>query len=239
MNNTPLEQCQKLIGYRFRDEALLQAALTHASSADTRKDSNERMEFLGDAVLGLVVCHALYDRLPDALEGELTKIKSAVVSRRTCAQIALRLRLPDCLTLGQGMINGEHLPKSLAAAVLEAVIAAVYLDGGMEAARAFILAHADEEIEDAIRSEHQYNFKSQLQQHAQKFMNGTPIYELLDEKGPDHSKCFEIAVSVGPRQFASAWGTSKKEAEQKAALLALQELGLLTDEMSLDASLDA
>jgi ribonuclease-3 len=228
----PLETCQGHLEYRFRDLSLLQAALTHASCANSRRESNERLEFLGDAVLGLVICETLFEHLPNALEGELTKIKSAVVSRRACARVADRLHLTEVLRLGQGMDPTDHLPRSLAAAVLEAVIAAVYLDGGLEAARAFILRHMHDEIRKATKSDHQYNFKSQLQQHSQRFLNATPIYEMLDEKGPDHAKCFEIAVSVGPRQFPSAWGPSKKEAEQKAAWLALQELGLATTDFA-------
>ncbi len=222
-----LEACQSSIGYRFRDLSLLRAALTHSSSADSRKNSNERMEFLGDAVLGLVVCHTVYERFPDLLEGALTKIKSAVVSRRACAAVARTLGLNEVLVLGQGMDSAEQLPPSLSAAVLEAVIGAVFLDGGLEPAREFILTHFDSEIRAATESEHQFNYKSQLQQHAQRFLNATPHYDLLDEKGPDHAKCFEIAVTIGRRQFPSAWGPSKKEAEQKAAQYALIELGQL------------
>jgi len=224
-----LDACQDRMGYRFANLDLLRLALHHASSANHRRDSNERLEFLGDAVLGLVVCQTLYDRLPDALEGEMTKIKSAVVSRRTCAHVAHALRLTEGLVLGQGMENGDQLPSSLAAGTLEAVIAAVYLDGGLEPARVFILQHMNEPLCKATQSQHQSNFKSQLQQWAQRQMNATPQYELLDEKGPDHSKCFEIAVTVAGRQFPSAWGPNKKEAEQKAARLALITVGELTD----------
>ena len=225
--NDPLEACQQQLGYRFNNPELLHAAMTHSSCARTRQDSNERMEFLGDAVLGLVVCQTLYERLPESMEGELTKIKSAVVSRKTCARVADCMRLTHFLRLGQGMEPGSHLPKSLGAAALEAVIAAVYLDGGMEAARAFILSHIDDELRRAIESENQFNFKSQLQQHAQRHLSATPQYELLDEKGPDHAKCFEVAVTIGPRRFSSAWGPNKKDAEQKAARVALIELGLI------------
>lgn len=232
-----LEACQNRIGYKFTDPCLLKAALTHASSANHRRDSNERMEFLGDAVLGLIVCQALYERLPNALEGDMTKIKSAVVSRRACARVAERLRLTAGLVLGQGMDNGEQLPKSLAAGTLEAVIAAVYLDGGLEAARDFILHHMEDELRRATDSQHQYNFKSQLQQWAQRELSATPIYELLDEKGPDHAKCFEVAVSVGGRQFPSAWGTTKKEAEQKAAGLALHAVGEVPEPLGNDGVL--
>lgn len=224
-----LHTCQESIGYCFQDVALLKLALHHASSANHRRESNERMEFLGDAVLGLIVCQALYERLPDALEGDMTKIKSAVVSRRACARVAQRLRLTEGLVLGQGMDNGELLPSSLAAGTLEAVIAAIYLDGGLEAARQFVLRHMEDELNAAIASQHQFNFKSHLQQWAQRHANATPVYELLDEKGPDHAKCFEVAVAVGGRQFPSAWGPNKKEAEQKAARLALITVGELPE----------
>lgn len=227
--NSFFEQFQQQIGYQFQDLGLLAAAFRHASSANNRRDSNERMEFLGDAVLGLIVCHALYESLPEALEGELTKIKSAVVSRATCALVADGMELTDGLVLGQGMDNGLHLPKSLAAGTLEAVIGAIYLDGGLEPAREFVLTQMDEQMRAAVASQHQNNFKSQLQQWAQRELGDTPSYELLDEKGPDHAKCFEIAVAVGDRRFPSAWGTSKKEAEQKAARLALINLGQLPE----------
>jgi ribonuclease-3 len=220
-----LEECQQRIGHRFDDPELLRLALHHASSANHRVQSNERMEFLGDAVLGLVICQTLYERLPEALEGDMTKIKSAVVSRRACAHVARNLRLTEGLVLGQGMETGEHMPSSLAAGTLEAVIAAIYIDGGLEAARRFVLKHMDDILTRATQSQHQFNFKSQLQQWAQRELSATPIYELLDEKGPDHSKCFEIAVSIDGRQFPSAWGPNKKEAEQKAAHLALVTLG--------------
>ena len=226
-NGQLLQGLQERSGYHFNDLKLLREAMTHASSADHRRDSNERLEFLGDAVLGLVVCQAVFQRLPEALEGELTKIKSAVVSRRICARVADKLRLTEPLILGQGMGMAE-LPKSLAAGVFEAFVGAMYIDGGLDPARRFILANMSAEIEHAARSDHQFNFKSQLQQYSQRHLSAAPQYELLDEKGPDHSKCFEIAVNVGGRQFASAWGPSKKEAEQKAAHTALVELGALT-----------
>jgi ribonuclease-3 len=220
-----LDACQASIGYTFKDPELLRAALTHSSAARHRRDCNERMEFLGDAILGIVVCEELYNRYPEAQEGDLTKIKSAVVSRRTCAVVAQKLDLPDVLVLGMGMESGEHLPRSLAAGVLEALIAAIHIDGGLDAAREFILRHMNDEIVAAAESEHRFNFKSQLQQLAQRRWNLTPQYDMLDEKGPDHSKCFEVAVAIGTRHFPGAWGPSKKEAEQKAAYLALIELG--------------
>jgi len=226
-----LERSQQLLGYRFRNIDLLHVALTHASVAATRQTSNERLEFLGDAVLGMVVCEHLFSSYPEYLEGELTKIKSAVVSRRTCAEIAHAMNLQEVLLLGKGMSSRAHLPPSLLAAVFESVIGAMYLDGGLVVARDFILRHMQSFILENVRSEHQQNYKSQLQQHAQKVLGTTPQYEVLDEKGPDHSKCFEIAVNINGRQFPSAWGRSKKEAEQKAALITLIELKVLPSDV--------
>jgi len=219
---------QEAIGYTFADPALLVSALTHASSTDLRVHSNERLEFLGDAILGMVVCCELYEKYPQYMEGELTKVKSAVVSRKTCARISHELGLHRCLIVGKGMSGRAPLPSSLAAAVYESLIAALYIDcGNLEPVREFILRTMSPHIHQAVASEHQRNYKSQLQQHAQKALTATPMYELLDEKGPDHSKCFEVGVMIGKRRYASAWGPSKKEAEQKAAYQALQELNAI------------
>lgn len=223
-----LQGVQEAIGYNFQDPSLLASALTHASTADHRLKSNERLEFLGDAVLGLVVCEELYGRFPDLLEGEMTKIKSAVVSRQTCARITRELGVVQYLFIGKGMGGRSQLPSSLAAAMYESLIAAVYLDSGsLEEARQFILKTVGEHIQRAADSQHQFNYKSQLQQHAQKALNATPVYELLDEKGPDHSKCFEVCVAIKGHRYSGAWGPSKKEAEQKAAYTALRELGVV------------
>ena len=237
MKNDTLQKAQKLLGHTFKAPDLLKEALTHASIANTRLTSNERMEFLGDAVLDLIICEALYLRFPEYMEGELTKVKSAVVSRRTCAEVSNETGLTDLLIIGKGVATGLELPTSLAAAVYESIVAAIYLDGGFEAAKAYILRTMNAKIDEIARSSHQQNYKAILQQHAQKALNATPIYELLDEKGPDHSKCFEICVSIDGKRFNSAWGPSKKTAEQKAALLALEELGLM-DEKEIDHAME-
>src|SRR5271165_6920669 len=142
-----LEECQNTIGYQFRQPELLRGALTHTSGANTRLASNERMEFLGDAVLGLVTCEQLFLRFPDYQEGDLTKIKSVVVSRRTCARISRLLNLGDFLFLGKGMGVHHVVPASLLADVFESLVAAIYLDGGLEPARTFILRYLGPEIE--------------------------------------------------------------------------------------------
>lgn len=222
-----IQQAYQVLGYQFRDQSLLEAALTHASVADHRLKSNERMEFLGDAILGFVVCEHLYQTYPDLLEGELTKIKSSVVSRRTCARVAREIQLADMLNLGKGMQSRPGLPSSVAAASLESVIAAIYLDGGLECARTFILQIMDRAISEAADSNHQHNFKSVLQQYAQRHLPTSPAYILLDEKGPDHAKCFEVCVEIDGHRYPSAWANSKKESEQMAARLALEGLNLL------------
>src|SRR5713226_7960163 len=149
-----LEECQKAIGYQFRQPELLRAALTHASGANTRLASNERLEFLGDAVLGLVPCEQLFQRFPDYQEGDLTKIKSVVVSRRTCARISKVLNLGDYLFLGKGMHYHAAMPSNLLADVYESVVGAIYLDGGLDAARVFMLKHLGPEIEEVAEGAH-------------------------------------------------------------------------------------
>jgi len=221
------ERADKVLRYRFASDALLREALTHASIADNRLDSNERMEFLGDAVLDLIVCEALYRRFPTYMEGELTKVKSAVVSRRTCAEVSDETGLTDLLIIGKGISSRTAMPPSLAAAVYESIVAGIYLDGGFDVVKEYVLRTMTPKIEAIASNGHQENFKALLQQHAQRLLGGPPTYELLDEKGPDHSKCFEVGVTVEGRRFASAWGPNKKMAEQKAALHALQELGVL------------
>jgi ribonuclease-3 len=219
-----MERCERRIGYVFNDKSLLSAALTHASGAQHRLASNERLEFLGDAILGAVVCELLYCQYPDYLEGDLTKIKSVVVSRQTCAKISEALGLQEFLILGKGMSSHPSVPPSLLADVFESLAAAIYLDGGDPAAREYIQRFIGPEIELAAAGELGGNYKSLLQQMAQRENGSTPNYQLLDEKGPDHSKCFKISAQIGHTLFQPAWGRNKKEAEQRAARNALAEL---------------
>jgi len=219
-----LDAIQAIFDYQFRDPGLLKNALTHSSIAPNRLASNERLEFLGDAVLGLVICEELFARYPSYLEGDMTRIKSVVVSRETCARVANRLGLVEHLSLGKGMSGAADLPSSLAACAYEACVGAIYLDGGLEPARAFILRHMTPEIETVVAGRHHRNYKSLLQQYAQRAQGTTPIYEIQDEKGPDHAKAFEVAVVLRGRRFPSAWGPSKKAADQRAASEALRAL---------------
>jgi ribonuclease III len=220
-----LEKLQQRINYRFKDQNMLLAALTHASGAEHRLGSNERLEFLGDAILGAVVCEMLFHQFPEFLEGDLTRIKSIVVSRQTCAKMSEVLGMQEFLILGKGMTTHPSVPTSLLADVFESLVAAIYLDGGDVAARKFITDAISPEIELAADGETGNNYKSLLQQLAQREHGTTPTYQLLDEKGPDHSKCFKVAAQVGGNRYQSAWGRNKKEAEQRAARNALSQLG--------------
>ena len=231
-------RAEAVLGYTFKNSQLLKESLTHASIAETRLHSNERMEFLGDAVLDLIICEALYLRFPELLEGDLTKIKSAVVSRRTCAEVSRETGLIDLLIIGKGISAREQMPSSLAAAVYESIVAAVYLDGGFDVVKEYVLRTMTPKIDEISSNSHQQNYKALLQQHAQKVIGATPLYELLDEKGPDHSKCFEICVCIEGRRFTSAWGPNKKMAEQKAALLALEDMGVF-DAKEVDEAIES
>ena len=223
-NPTLLTECQTALDYQFRDDQLLTRCLTHASISRTRLESNERLEFLGDAILGAVVCEALFREFPDFPEGELTRIKSIVVSRSTCAKVSSQLDLHRFLLIGKGVGTRQRVPSSILAAVYESLVAGIYLDGGLEAARTFVERTMLPHIRRATESRNEQNFKSLLQQFAQKTCGETPVYRVLDEKGPDHSKCFQVAAVVGPRTYTSAWGPSKKEAEQSAAKNAYEEI---------------
>ncbi|MGD9109313.1 MAG: ribonuclease III [Phycisphaerales bacterium] len=227
MDQKNLQQVERILNYHFSDHQLLEKAFYHSSAADNRTLSNERLEFLGDAVLGVVICQSLFDRFPDYLEGDLTKIKSSLVSRRTCSRVIRKLGLQKFLKVGKGMNGSSSLSGSLAAGLFEALVAAIYIDGGFDAAKKFILNSFNSMIDQADAKQAHGNYKSLLQQYAQQHFNITPTYLLLDEKGPDHNKCFEVEAVIADRHFPSAWGTNKKDAEQKAAHNALEELEIL------------
>jgi len=229
MDDAARAELEAALGHQFESPDLLRLAFRHASVSESRQDSNERMEFLGDAILGMIVCRRIYERFPASLEGEMTKIKSLAVSRKTCAKMARDLGLERHILVGKGMLTQDRLPSSLAAAVLESSIAALYLDAGLDAACGFLEPLIDPLIDAAMDSGHQHNFKSVLQQHAQQELGCAPHYIIYGEKGPDHAKAFNIGVELGGVSYDACWGQSKKQAEQQAALNALCELGLIED----------
>ncbi len=215
--------CEARIEYQFQDRTLLRRCLTHSSSAETRLDSNERLEFLGDAVLGLVICEYLFQLFPDQREGQLTQMKSYLVSRQTCARVARLLDLQPLILVGRGL---QSIPESIMSAVIESLIAGIYFDGGINAARQFILFGFREELS-LCRPVDTENFKSQLQEYTQRQLGSTPEYLVVEETGPDHAREFGVAARVGGSEFEIGRGKSKKEAEQHAAknaLLSLQRL---------------
>lgn len=216
-----LESSQKELGYRFRKPDLLKTALTHSSAADLPQDSNERMEFLGDAILGYVICSHLFDSFPDMPEGDMTKIKSVVVSRVTCTEVCKRIGLDKCIILGRGLSRTNRLPGSILANSLEAIIAAIYLDGGFRKAKEFILNIFQCEIDRMLDDHDAGNFKSVLQNTAQKLFGKTPEYKVLDVEGAEHYKSYHVGVRIGETSYPAAWGITKKAAEQRAAENAL------------------
>jgi len=222
MNN--LETCQQILEYRFKDVTLLDRALTHSSIKSSTCPSNERMEFLGDAILGMIISEHLFASFPEYDEGDLTKIKSVVVSAPTLAQVVQRKGLNNYVSVGKGILKKRAIPRSILANLFEAFIAAIYLDGGIQYAKKFVLDNLADEITHVLQNQHQRNWKSILQQYSQKHFAATPTYEVIHEDGPDHSKNFEVTAKVSGRAFKTARGNSKKEAEQSAAREALVEL---------------
>ncbi len=227
MNENEIKQLEQQLDYEFNNKELLIEAVTHTSRASDRLKSNERLEFFGDAVLDLVICQELFEKFPDYDEGDLTKIKSKLVSRKTCSGIAKDLNLVKYLKIGKGLCDSRGLTGSVAAGAYEAIVAAIYLDGGLDQVKKFILMNFEELIAKVDSQQHQENFKSLLQQYAQKNLDSTVIYEVIDEQGPDHNKCFESEVIINSRRFNSAWGINKKASEQMAAKNALIELGVI------------
>lgn len=217
---TPLEQ---RLRYTFRDRALLDRALRHASAKGPERRSNERLEFLGDAVLGLVVAHFLFAAFPDEDEGRLTKLRSAVVSTRALAGMARKLGVVDELELGRGL-DRARLSSSVLADAVEALIGAAYLDsGGVDAVTGPILWGLADNIEAAL-SRGSRNYKSRLQEHTQQLHKRPPSYVVLEEQGPDHRKEFLVAVRLDDDELGRGRGPSKKLAEQAAAHDALARL---------------
>ena len=219
-----LRECEEHIGYHFRDPRLLLQALTHASAQSRGFPSNERLEFLGDSVLGLAISEFLYNFLEGCDEGELTQIKSFVVSTNVLAAESRRLGLDRFYWVGKGVGRRGDLPVSLLANVFEAVVAALYLEGGMEVARRFVVRNLFHQILAVCDNRHDKNYKSLLQQYAQREMGVTPSYKVLRESGPDHEKSFEVAAMIGEVRYGQGVGKSKKEAEQAAAKEALEAL---------------
>jgi len=227
-SNTPNARYAELearLGHAFRDPALCETAMTHTSwlneAGQPDRSDNERLEFLGDAVVDLVVSDLLMKRFPDRREGDLSRARAALVSESGLAQVATAIDLGRFMLLGKGeeRTGGRTRPSILANA-LEALMGAIYIDAGFDAVAAVAARLFERRLED-VDSHARLDYKSRLQERAQALWQTAPVYEVVAEEGPDHDKRFEVALSLGGRAFGRATGRSKKEAEQGAAAAAL------------------
>jgi len=222
-----LEKFQKKIGYTFNDISLLNISLTHSSYSNEfqGKENNERLEFLGDLVLGLIIGDYLLEKKPSYSEGSLSFIKSILVNKKTLATLAEDIGLGNILQLGKGeRLSGGKNKASLLADALEALIGAIYRDGGLENSRKFIYKYFDKEIHAALRQEKIRDYKSLLQEKSQKEYNLVPVYQVTGFEGPDHDRTYNVRVLVNDRVLGSGRGKTKKEAEQAAAGVALSRI---------------
>lgn len=222
-----LSDLEKAIGYQFQNIALLQNALCHSSYANERFHdslrSNERLEFLGDSVLGMVTAEYLYRNFPDRPEGDLSRMRADMVCEKSLARIAERIELGKHLLLGNGEEQGGGRKRdSILADAVESVIAACFLDGGMEPARAFINTFVLTDV--PVQKMHNADYKTALQEKVQQKKNQTLTYVLIGEHGPDHDKWFEVEVQLNGKMLGSGSGSSKKRAEQDAARAALEKM---------------
>ena len=222
-----IKDLEAAIGYRFKNIALLQNALTHSSYANERWHnslmSNERLEFLGDSILGMVVAEYLYKSFPDRPEGELTRMRADMVCEKTLAAVAARVELGRHLLLGNGEEQGGGRSRdSILADAVESVIAASFLDGGMEAARSFIEKFILVEV--PVTRLHNADYKTALQELVQQRKNQVLSYTLIGESGPDHDKRFEVEVKLNGKVVGVGSGSSKKRAEQMSARAAMEAL---------------
>jgi len=224
-----LDEIQRRIEYRFRQPRLLLEALTHRSylneARGARESDNERLEFLGDAVLDLVVSEYLLHAFPESAEGDLSKLRARLVSERTLARVAKKIGLGEPLRLGRGETKTEGRSKpSILADALEAVFAGVYLDGGLEAAATCVKSVFSDELDSCDRSLAKGDFKTDLQELCQRAFELLPQYRTVRETGPDHEKLFEVQILIRGECHGVGVGKSKKEAEQMAAKEALEQL---------------
>jgi ribonuclease-3 len=223
-----LLQFEKLSGIRFRRLELLNLAFCHRSYANEQSNTignNEKLEFLGDSILGLVIAEYLYTSLPDKNEGDLAKIKSFVVSEHSLSEVAKKLSIHTFLLLGKGEdYSGGREKKTLLADAFEAVLGAIYLEAGLKGAKRFIMRFLKPEINKVLEDKHHKDYKTLLQEHVQKIYKAYPKYQLIKKTGPDHAKIFWMEVVVQGKTYGPGEGKNKKEAEQKAAKLAWEAL---------------
>lgn len=224
------EKFEKRAGVIFKDKSLLKQAFTHRSyineNRNTPLEHNERLEFLGDAVLELVITDYLYGRLKDSNEGKLTSLRSALVNADTCSLVAQTLGANEFLLLSKGESKDTGRARQyILANTLEAIIGAVYIDQGYEIAKNFILVHVAPLVEDILKDGAWIDAKSLFQEKAQEYLNATPLYKTISESGPDHDKHFTVGVYIAGNLYGKGEGKSKQDAEQEAAREALKSKG--------------
>lgn len=227
LNQKTLQNIARKLQVDIRDYALLQQALTHKSYLGEEAEalSNERLEFLGDSVLGLVVAEYLYTQFPDRTEGDLAKAKAVAVSEPVLAESAKNLGMPEMLLMSAGEeASGGRRRLSILADAFEALVAVIYLDCGLEAARQFILRALESILIDIERKEHIRDYKTLLQEHTQGLYKKAPRYFVIEERGADHDKTFVVEARLGDVKLGLGEGKSKKQAEQAAALQALEQI---------------
>lgn len=224
-----LKELEKLLGLRFRRIELLDQALSHPSYVnelpEVRGDHYEKLEFLGDAVLELVVSHELYGAYPAYGEGELTKLRAAVVSKPTLAKVAKKIGIDPYIQLGKGEeLGGGRKRNSLLADALEAIIGAAFLDGGLKIARDLVVRHFADEIERLDKDHQKMDYKSILQERTQSRFQTLPKYTVVKESGPPHDRTYEVMLTIKDEPYGIGVGRNKKEAQQNAARAALEKL---------------
>lgn len=225
-----LQSFQRQVGVRFNNLSLLDRAFIHRSSVKNHNDSNERLEFLGDSVLGLSVATIVFNKFPQMTEGDLAKIKSAVVSEDSLAEVANELHVADCLVLGKGeLLSGGLEKKAISADCLEAIIGAVYLDGGYKTAFNFVKRIIEKQLQLVVQHKRYEDFKSVLQEVAQRRFKTLPQYKLEKTEGPDHALSFWVSLTLNDRRFGPCVAKTKKDAEQEVAALALKSLQKTSD----------
>lgn len=228
MKEKDLNEFEKLIDVTFKDKETLRQAFTHRSYLNENRGlkakHNERLEFLGDAVLELVITDYLYHEYPTKNEGDMTSIRSALVNAQTCAEVAKNLEVNDYLLLSKG--EGKDIGRArsyILANALEAIIGAIYIDQGYEKARDFIIKNIAPMTEEIVKQELWVDAKSKFQERAQDVIGVTPSYKTIKEQGPDHDKTFTVGVFIHNEMIAEGEGDSKQDAEQSAARNALKE----------------
>jgi ribonuclease-3 len=224
-----LGDLEERLGYAFQDRKFLRHALVHKSYVNerhmSRQAANERLEFLGDAVLELVVSHAIMDRFPEYTEGELSKLRASIVNEQKLARLAKRIGLGQFFFLGKGEArSGGREKASILADGYEAVLAAVYLDGGLPAAEVMVKTHFQSAIRKKPAESADRDFKTLLQEHCQAEHGIAPQYRLVETKGPDHRKEFTVELTIDGKRVSRGGGRTKKRAEQRAAALALKKV---------------